>query len=84
VPAPFPKVLGNGWLGKAATLANLASIRLSKSLFAYQIFVVAETTPDVDFILEDTRAVSSDEFVESRRAAVPCNATPARVQNGAH
>jgi len=84
VPAPFPKVLGNGWLGKAATLANLASIRLSKSLFAYQIFVVAETTPDVDFILEDTRAVSSDEFVESRRAAVPGNATPARVQNGAH
>jgi glycosyltransferase involved in cell wall biosynthesis len=63
VPAPFPKVLGNGVLGKAAIQVNLALIRLSKSLFSYQIFVVAESTPDLDFLLRDARersAVAAD------------------------
>ncbi len=55
IPAPFPKVLGDGWLGKAAIQANLALIRLSRSLFSYQIYVEAESTPDVSFVLEDSR-----------------------------
>ncbi len=55
VPAPFPKVLGNGLLGKAALQANLALIRLSKTLFSYQIYVEAETTPDVSFVLKDSK-----------------------------
>jgi 2-polyprenyl-3-methyl-5-hydroxy-6-metoxy-1,4-benzoquinol methylase len=59
VPAPFPKVLGEGLLGKAAVRANLALIRLSKTLFSYQIFVVAESTPDVDFVLRDANERSA-------------------------
>jgi 2-polyprenyl-3-methyl-5-hydroxy-6-metoxy-1,4-benzoquinol methylase len=55
VPAPFPKVLGDGWLGKAAIAANLGLIKLSKSLFSYQIYVEAEATPSVSFVLEDTQ-----------------------------
>ena len=55
VPAPFPKVLGEGVLGQAALQANLALIRLSPTLFAYQIYVEAETTPDVDFVLRDSK-----------------------------
>jgi hypothetical protein len=55
VPAPFPKVLGDGVSGKAAIAFNRAFIRVSKTLFSYQIFVVAETTPGVDFILHDCR-----------------------------
>jgi glycosyltransferase involved in cell wall biosynthesis len=58
VPAPFPKVLGRGLLGQAAVNANLALIGLSRTLFAYQIFVVAEFTPDVDFVLQDAKARS--------------------------
>jgi glycosyltransferase involved in cell wall biosynthesis len=53
VPAPFPKVFGNGILGRAALNANLALIALSKSLFAYQIFIEAESTPDVEFVVSD-------------------------------
>ena len=53
VPAPFPKVLGAGWLGRAALRLNLALIRVSKTLFSYQIFVEARSTPDVDFVLRD-------------------------------
>jgi glycosyltransferase involved in cell wall biosynthesis len=56
IPAPFPKVVGNGLLGKLMIGGNLAAIALSKTLFSYQIYIVAETTPDVDFVLSVARA----------------------------
>lgn len=56
VPGPFPKVLGDGVLGRIALAVNQAFIRVSKTLFSYQIFVVAECTPHVDFILRDSKA----------------------------
>jgi glycosyltransferase involved in cell wall biosynthesis len=55
VPAPFPKVLGTGWLGRFALQSNLALIKLSKTVFSYQIYVLAETTPDLDFVLAAAR-----------------------------
>ena len=60
VPAPFPKVLGDGKLGRFLVKANLALIRVSKTLFSYQIYVEAETTPDVHFVLRDTQARSAE------------------------
>jgi glycosyltransferase involved in cell wall biosynthesis len=59
VPAPFPKVLGNGVLGQGALKVNLALIKLSKTLFSYQIFIEAQSTPDVDFLVEDARVNSA-------------------------
>ena len=59
VPAPFPKVLGTGLLGRTAMAINQALIAISKTLFSYQIFVVAETSPDVDFVLRDSRIQSA-------------------------
>lgn len=56
VPGPFPKVLGDGTLGRLALAVNSLLIRVSKTLFSYQIFVVAECTPHVDFILRDSKA----------------------------
>ena len=58
VPAPWPKVLGGGTLGRAAVQANQLLIRLSRTLFSYQIFVVADCTPNVTFVLEDSRSRS--------------------------
>jgi glycosyltransferase involved in cell wall biosynthesis len=55
VPAPFPKVLGDGILGKVAVAINSLLIRVSRTLFSYQIFVIAECTPAVDFILQDSK-----------------------------
>jgi glycosyltransferase involved in cell wall biosynthesis len=66
VPAPFPKVFGNGILGRAAIAGNLLLIRMSKSLFSYQIYIEAETTPDVNFVLNDSKEKS-----EGRAAALP-------------
>jgi glycosyltransferase involved in cell wall biosynthesis len=59
VPAPFPKALGDGPMGRMAVAANLALIRVSRTLFAYQIFIEAESTPDVDFLLEDAEVKSA-------------------------
>jgi hypothetical protein len=41
-----------------ALVVNQALIGLSKTLFAYQIYVEAETTPDADFVLETSKAAS--------------------------
>jgi 2-polyprenyl-3-methyl-5-hydroxy-6-metoxy-1,4-benzoquinol methylase len=58
VPAPFPKAIGDGRLARAALAVNQALIRLSKTLFAYQIYVEAETTPDANFVLDTSKAAS--------------------------
>lgn len=55
VPAPFPKVFGDGVIGRTLTALNQLGIRVSRTLFSYQIFVIAHPTPDVDFILEDDK-----------------------------
>ena len=53
IPAPFPKVFGNGLVGRGALAINAFLIRVSPTLFSYQIFVLADTTPDVDFVLQE-------------------------------
>ncbi|MGV3622194.1 MAG: bifunctional glycosyltransferase/class I SAM-dependent methyltransferase [Archangium sp.] len=52
VPAPFPRAVGDNVLGRGLTQLNAAAIRVSKTLFSYQIMIVAESTPDVQFVLE--------------------------------
>jgi len=70
VPAPFPKVLGSR-VGGAMVKLNSALIRVSRTLFSYQIFVEAETTPDVDFILRDAKAHSDHLRTVSRTTVSP-------------
>jgi glycosyltransferase involved in cell wall biosynthesis len=59
VPAPFPKAFGNGLFGRSLLAINQLLIAISPTLFAYQIFVVAETTPSVDFVLDDAKRRSA-------------------------
>jgi glycosyltransferase involved in cell wall biosynthesis len=70
VPAPFPKALGDNFVARTLLAVNQALIWLSRSLFAYQIFVEAETTADVAFVLADslsprTTAVTDPPAVRS-------------------
>ena len=51
IPAPFPFALGNGLLGKLALAVNKLLIRLSKGLFAYQIFMVCTPLPTLEYLL---------------------------------
>jgi glycosyltransferase involved in cell wall biosynthesis len=54
IPAPFPKALGDNCLSRALVRINEALIGVSKSLFAYQIFVLAEAKPTVNNLLAET------------------------------
>ena len=78
VPAPFPKVLGNGLAGRAAIAANIALIRLSKTLFSYQIFIEAESTPGVDFLVRDAEVRSAVRDAAAV-AGAPQNGAPAKI-----
>jgi SAM-dependent methyltransferase len=52
VPAPFPKALGLNAASRALVWINKALIRLSKGLFAYQIFLAARPRPSLDGLLD--------------------------------
>jgi glycosyltransferase involved in cell wall biosynthesis len=79
VPAPFPKVLGNGVLGRTALGINLALIRLSKTLFSYQIYIEAKSTPDVKFVLRE--ASDKSDVPSQRLRANPRAPRPADQPN---
>jgi hypothetical protein len=60
---------------------NQALIRLSPAMFSYQIFVEAETTPDVAYVLADSRQSAAPARVERPRsvAAARRNRTATRA-----
>jgi glycosyltransferase involved in cell wall biosynthesis len=70
VPAPFPKVFGQNALGIGLLKANELAIALSKTLFSYQVFIVAESTPDVDFVLANTKEQSTGRSARLKGPAV--------------
>jgi 2-polyprenyl-3-methyl-5-hydroxy-6-metoxy-1,4-benzoquinol methylase len=78
VPAPFPKALGEGMVGKVALQANLALIRVSPSLFSYQIYVEAESTPSVEFLVRDAEVKSAIRAATLRGADGSSDARGAR------
>jgi glycosyltransferase involved in cell wall biosynthesis len=55
VPAPVPLAIGDNFLSRAAIAINEALIRVSPGLFAYQIYIEAESTPNADFVLDSAR-----------------------------
>ena len=56
VPAPFALAVGDGFLARVALAANKLLIRISKSLFAYQIFMVCTPLPSMQWLLDRARA----------------------------
>ena len=56
MPAPFPKVLGEGVLGQTAVRLNQALIAVAPTLFD-DIYIEA-MMPDVDFVLASTKQAS--------------------------
>ena len=56
IPAPFPKVIGNGVLGKIVMAINtfLCRIPFLRSLFTYQLYVRAQPRPTVPALLSKT------------------------------
>jgi glycosyltransferase involved in cell wall biosynthesis len=84
VPAPFPKVFGKGPLGIGLLKANELAIKFSRSLFSYQIFIVAETTPDVDFVLANSKQQSRSKAARVTTEAKLDEGTRARSRGRAN
>ena len=65
VPAPFSLAIGDGAIARLVLRINRFLIRVSKSVFAYQIFMVARPLPTLEFLLaaavETSRARASRE-----------------------
>lgn len=59
IPAPFPEALGNGSLARFLVRLNAALIRVSKGMFAYQIFLRAVPTATVDAMLDESISASA-------------------------
>jgi len=53
VPAPFPLAVGDGWLARFLLLINRILIFFSKSLFSYQVAIIARPLPTLEHLLED-------------------------------
>ena len=58
IPAPVPLALGKTRLARLILGINLGLIRVSRGLFAYQIFVRATATPTLQHLLDETVTAS--------------------------
>jgi glycosyltransferase involved in cell wall biosynthesis len=56
IPAPFPKAMGDGPAARTAIAVHKALIGVSRTLFAYQIYLEAEATPGIEFLLRNAKA----------------------------
>jgi len=54
IPAPYPKALGNNFVGNLLLKINKALIHISRGLFSYQIFIRAAAKPSVEHLLSET------------------------------
>jgi SAM-dependent methyltransferase len=52
VPAPFPLALGDGWRARTLLSVHRLLIRISRSLFAFQIFAVVRPKPGLAYLLD--------------------------------
>jgi glycosyltransferase involved in cell wall biosynthesis len=58
VPAPFPLALGDRWLARLLLACNRVLVRISRSLFAFQILAVARPRPSLAYLLDRARSAS--------------------------
>lgn len=71
VPAPFPLALGDNMLGRLFLLLNKLFIKVSKSLFAYQIFMVCKPTPSLAWLLEKAHEASREKVGTEMAGTAP-------------
>ena len=58
VPGPFPLAMGDTRLSRMLVKLNNALIRLSRGLFSYQIYMVLQPVPSLDYLLRSAEAES--------------------------
>ena len=61
IPAPFELALGSNILSKILTKINLILIKISKSLFSFQIFLEISPKVSLDRLLEKAKSNASNK-----------------------
>ena len=69
VPAPFPKALGSNGLSRFLVGANVFLNRISRGLFAYQMFARVKARPTVEYLLSAAREESAKKLREMNVAS---------------
>jgi glycosyltransferase involved in cell wall biosynthesis len=77
VPAPFPKAIGLNVVSRGLLGLNVLLNRISKGLFAYQIFMIATPRPTVDALLDDSMTSSRAKSSQIREGGGAPSAEPA-------
>jgi glycosyltransferase involved in cell wall biosynthesis len=67
VPAPYPLALGDGVLARIALAVNKALIRISRSLFSYQIFMICSPFPTLDSLLTKAQSTGKSKVENAIR-----------------
>ncbi len=67
VPAPFPLAFGDGMLSRMALALNKMLIRISKSLFSYQVFLVCSPTPSLEWLLARAEKACEEKIQSALR-----------------
>lgn len=62
IPAPFPLAFGDGVFARLCLFINRILILLSKSLFSYQIAVIAKPLPTLEHLLEDAHEAKDNKL----------------------
>ena len=68
IPAPFSFALGEKRYARALFAINRMLIRVWRSLFAYQIYMVARPRPTLERLLERAEETSRSRIAEMRRS----------------
>lgn len=59
IPGPYPLAIGDNFLSRFLLWLNGVLIRLSKTLFSYQIFMVVSALPSVEYLLAEAHEKSA-------------------------
>lgn len=63
IPAPYPLALGDTRLARVLLALNRVLIRISKTLFSYQIFLVARPLPSIEWLLQSAAAAANERIL---------------------
>ena len=58
IPAPFPLAIGNNFFSKSLTNLNILLIKISKSLFSYQIMYEIKPNTSLDQLIDEAHKKS--------------------------
>jgi 2-polyprenyl-3-methyl-5-hydroxy-6-metoxy-1,4-benzoquinol methylase len=77
IPPPYPLALGDGWLSRVLLKLNQWSIRVSKRLFSYQIWLRVKPLTSLEHLMAAAERESTDRLIAARTLApVPAGRTP--------